>query len=240
MKNNISHPLEDAGNHINGWPVIQHFLSRKHITQSALAAHLQISPSAVSQIKQGLFLLNAEQLRAIVHFLQMDDEGVEAFYAQVFRGRLLADDDRAREGFAISVSRPAAKTETVCPAALLEAYEPAAESFGCYLAGLGIADTGRLQVRWPAENPPGGVTGAGSVLLRYNDYPMPGDAVLLKCRGLPCRLTRFHGWSPAGGNFSDLPEGSPEKRILYGAIMWLHPVEESSITGQVHPAPAGP
>lgn len=240
MKNNFSQPFSDVGYHVNGWPVIQYFLVRNHVTQSSLAAYLQISPSAVSQIKQGMFLLNAEQLRNIVCFLKMDEDGVAAFYAQVFRGRLLVGDDRAKKGFAISVSSPDAVQAAVCQAAWLEAYEPVVESFGHYLTGLGIADAGALHIFWQAENAPGGVAGAGCVRLRYNDYPEPGDMVLLKCRGVPCRITRFLGWHRGGGVFSDLPDGAPEKRILFAGILWLHPADELQISDPAHPVPAGP
>ena len=81
MKNIFSHPFSEAGDHVNGWPVIQHFLFRNHVTQSSLAAHLQISPSAVSQIKQGMFLLNAEQSNPVPKNLSLYASNAEEMYS---------------------------------------------------------------------------------------------------------------------------------------------------------------
>ena len=242
MKKHVDPSFSDDGDHINGWPVIQYFLRRNRVTQSALAAHLQISPSAVSQLKQGLFLLNAVQLRSIVQFLQMDEQGVSAFYSQVFRSRLLAGDHRPEDEkihFAITSSQ--CKPESsACPLEWLENYEPVTAAFGSYLAKFGLSATGTIQIYWPQERPPAGFCGAGRVLLRYQDYPMPGDAVLLKCRSLPCRITRFRAWTESGGIFTDLPYGSPEKHILFAGIMWVHPVDSTHFNAPVPPVPAGP
>lgn len=229
MKNYVEYASSDNEDHINGWPVIQYFLNRNHLTQSAMAAHLQISPSAVSQIKQGLFLLNAVQLRSVVQFLKMDEPGEAAFYTQVFRSRLLAADDRQEgERFHLSITGLQNKPESAgCMLEWLENYEPVTASFCSYLAKYGIADTGTIQICWQENHPPAGFCGAGNVLLRYNDYPVPGEVVLLKCRSLPCRITRFRAWTESGGIFADLPDGSPEKQILYAGIMWVHPVESS-------------
>ena len=241
MKNHIEHYFSDFKDHINGWPVIQYFLQRNHVTQSALAAHLQISPSAVSQLKQGLFLLNAVQLRSIVQFLQMDEQGMAAFYMQVFRSRLLAEDHRPEAQFHLSISSFPEKSETAaCPLEWLENYEPVTAAFSSYLAGYGLADTGAVLVHWLDSRPPAGFIGAGSVLLRYHDYPRPGDVVLLKCRSLPCRITRFRAWTETGGIFADLPVCSPEKHILFAGIMWVHPVESTLFNAPVPPVPAGP
>jgi hypothetical protein len=241
MKNHIEHYLSDFKDHINGWPVIQYFLQRNHVTQSALAAHLQISPSAVSQLKQGLFLLNAVQLRSIVRFLEMDEQGVAAFYSQVFRSRLLADDHQPDAQFHLSISSLPGKPEAaVCPLEYLENYEPVIAALGSYLAEYGAADTGSVLIHWPESRPPAGFSGAGSVQLRYQDYPLPGDVVLLKCRSLPCRITRFRAWTETGGLFADLPVSSPEKHILFAGIMWVHPVESPLLNASVPPVPAGP
>ena len=93
-----------ADRHVNGWPVIRRYLTLRRRTQSALAAELGISPSAVTQFKQGAFLLNPEQLDRIATFLQMDPDGVTAFYAQVFRARLLTPDPRAASAMRLSLS----------------------------------------------------------------------------------------------------------------------------------------
>ncbi|MBO5690222.1 MAG: hypothetical protein J6S73_09845 [Lentisphaeria bacterium] len=229
MKNNVSQHLPETENHVNGWPVIRHFLDLNRTTQSALAAHLRISPSAVSQIKQGLFLLNAEQLRATVRFLKMDQEGLTAFYTQVFRGRLLAEDDRGEADFSISISHGQicrAPEASLCMLEWLEMYEPVTEPLTSYLAKWGIGDMEPLYIQWSADRSPAGVSGGGNLRLRYKDSPVPGDIVLMKCRGLPCRITQFRSWSHTGGNFTDLIAGAPEKHILFAGITWLFPAAD--------------
>ena len=242
MKKHTEFSFFDGGDHMNGWPVIQYFLRRNRVTQCALAAHLQISPSAVSQLKQGLFLLNAVQLRSIVQFLQMDEQGMAAFYTQVFRSRLLTSDRLPEEEqFHLAITSSRCRPETsVCPLEWLENYEPVTASFGSYLAQFGISVVGPIQIYWPQERPPAGFCGAGSVLLRYHDYPHPGDVVLLKCRSLPCRITRFRAWTESGGIFTDLPGSSPEKHIIFAGIMWVHPVDSAIFNAPEPPVPAGP
>lgn len=227
-------------NHVNGWPVIQRFLVQRHFTQSLLAEHLQISSSAVSQIKQGRFLLNAVQLRAVTDFLQMDDAGISEFYEQIFRGRLLEKEERTPEKIVLSMRRTAMEESPDRAIDFLEEYEPVRESLSGYLARRGIADAGVLILCWRAENAPAGVCGAGRLRLYSQAYPEPGDMVLLKCRGLPCRITRFNGWTSTGGLFADLAADSPEKCILFPGIMWVHPVDDLQFISSEHQGPAAP
>lgn len=236
MKNNQICP-ED---HVNGWPVIQRFLAKNHCTQSVLAEHLKMSPSAVSQIKQGLFLLSAEQLRLIVDFLQMDDAGISEFYTQVFRGRLLGKEERGQKKVLFFITGTPCVPETRCRVEWLEDYEPIKESFSSYISRRGLRDTGVLLIQWQAENAPSGISGAGTARLRYDDHPEQGDVVLLKCRGLPCRITRFNGWTSTGGLFADLAADSPEKCILFPGIMWVHPADDLQFISPEHQEPVAP
>ena len=109
MKKNDIKDLPETTNHVNGWPVIRQYLTSSRITQTALAAHLRITPSAITQIKQGLFLLNAAQLRKTADFLKMDEKGITAFYTQIFRGRLLAGNAPELQNFSLAVTAPAEK-----------------------------------------------------------------------------------------------------------------------------------
>jgi len=207
-------PSSADDRHVNGWPAIRRFLSLRHRTQSALASALGISPSAVTQIKQGAFLLNAEQLDRIADFLQMDPDGVTAFYAQVFRARLLTPDPAAERGFVLHYA-PAAAAPPECPASWLEEYEPAAGSLTGYLARRGCAGD-RARVLDPRSGIP--------AVLRLTEDPRPGDTVWLKVRGVPGRIVQLVAWTPAGGRFRD---GGKEFAFPFSRIVWLRPAEVS-------------
>lgn len=222
MKKNDIKDLPETTNHVNGWPVIRQYLTSSRITQTALAAHLRITPSAITQIKQGLFLLNAAQLRKTADFLKMDEKGITAFYTQIFRGRLLAGDAPELQNFSLAVTAPAEKNAMSggVPAETLEAYEPLKESTAAFLARQGIADVAILRVRYDGNE----------FLLRFHDRPAPGETVLLKCRGKSCKLAVFRGWDGTGGVFSPIPPGTAEEHLPFAGIVWLYPAEETPFT----------
>ena len=207
-------PSSADDRHVNGWPAIRRYLTLRHRTQSALASALGISPSAVTQIKQGAFLLNSEHLDRIADFLQMDREGVTAFYAQVFRARLLTPDPEAERGFVLHYA-PAAAEPPECPVPWLEAYEPATESLTGYLARRGCSGD-RVRVL----DPRAGVR----AVLHLTEDPRPGDTVWLKVRGVPGRIVQLIAWTPAGGQFRD---GEEEFAFPFSRIAWLRPAEIS-------------
>ena len=208
-------PASTADRHVNGWPVIRRYLTLRRRTQSALAAELGISPSAVTQFKQGAFLLNPEQLDRIATFLQMDPDGVTAFYAQVFRARLLTPDPRAERGFVLRYA-PVPDTLPECPAAWLEEYESAAGSRAACLVRRGLAAADRVRVRDPRTG--------NELTLRLAEDPRPGDAVWLKVRGAPGRVLRLDAWTHSGGSFSD---GGRVFAFPFSRIAWLRPVDVS-------------
>ena len=210
-------PAPDAGEdrHVNGWPVIRRYLELRRRTQSALAAELGISSSAVSQLKQGAFLLNPAQLSRIADFLRMDPEGVTAFYAQIFRARLLMPDPRAERAFALRFDPPSA-VPPECPAAWLEEYEPAAGALVNFLRRRGVCAYDRVRVSGMIPN--------GTPVLRMNDDPRAGDPVILKMRGMPCRILRLTAWTTDGGRFAD---GGTEFVVPFARIVWLKPAEIS-------------
>ena len=78
--------------HVNGWDIIAKYLERSSMRQGDLAQVLHISKAAVSQIKNGQFLLNPRQLAAIADHLQFDDEAITDFYTTLFNARLAAAD----------------------------------------------------------------------------------------------------------------------------------------------------
>ena len=214
MKKKPSPPSADD-RHVNGWPAIRRYLTLRRRTQSALAAALDISPSAVTQVKQGAFLLNSAQLDRIADFLQMDPEGVTAFYAQIFRARLLTPDPLAERGFVLHYA-PSADEPPECPAAWLEEYEPAAGSLSGFLARRGISAEDRVRVRDPHSD--------REVTLKLAEDPHPGDPVWLKIRGMPGRVLQLLDWTSEGGRFRD---GGKEFSFSFSRIVWLRPAEIS-------------
>ncbi len=74
--------------HINGWPEIAARLRERHCKQIDLARLLDITPSAISQIKGEEFQLNSRQIARICRFLQFDDKSMERFLNAVVNARL--------------------------------------------------------------------------------------------------------------------------------------------------------
>lgn len=74
--------------HVNGWNIIARYLERASMRQGDLAQVLHISKAAVSQIKNGQFLLNPRQLATIADYLKFDDAAISEFYTTLFNARL--------------------------------------------------------------------------------------------------------------------------------------------------------
>lgn len=75
-------------NDVNGWPIISKWLGIREKRQADLARLLNISPSAISQLKHGDMLLNAGQMAAVIEFLEISEDDISLFYTEVFNARL--------------------------------------------------------------------------------------------------------------------------------------------------------
>jgi SOS-response transcriptional repressor LexA len=75
-------------NNVNGWPIISKWLGIREKKQADLARLLNISPSAISQLKKGDILLNAGQMTAVIEYLEISEEDISLFYTEVFNARL--------------------------------------------------------------------------------------------------------------------------------------------------------
>jgi len=73
---------------INGWSVISKWLIIRKKRQSNLAALLNVTASAVSQIKSGNILLNAKQIGLILDYLKIDSQDMCTLYTLIFNARL--------------------------------------------------------------------------------------------------------------------------------------------------------
>ena len=80
--------------HVNGWDIIAKYLERSSMRQGDLAQVLHISKAAVSQIKNGQFLLNQRQLATIADYLKsehrsIDNETVYSYLEKLEKAYLL-------------------------------------------------------------------------------------------------------------------------------------------------------
>ncbi len=73
---------------INGWSVISKWLTINKKRQIDLAALLDVTASAISQIKSGNILLSAKQISLILDYLNIDSKDMCALYTLIFNARL--------------------------------------------------------------------------------------------------------------------------------------------------------
>lgn len=74
--------------HKNGWPHIEAWLERKEKNQSDLARKLNMSPAAVTQIKNEDFTLHPAMFDLIFTWLTPGKKEKEAFLSEVASARL--------------------------------------------------------------------------------------------------------------------------------------------------------
>ncbi|MDD3154991.1 MAG: helix-turn-helix transcriptional regulator [Victivallaceae bacterium] len=82
---------EKATAHVNGWNIISVWLDDTGRRQKDLAAALEISEPAITQIKRGKYLLSGRQIRRLLNFFQADESKISAFYREIVRARFFAD-----------------------------------------------------------------------------------------------------------------------------------------------------
>jgi len=101
-------------NNVNGWPIISKWLGIRERRQADLARLLNVSPSAISQLKKGDILLNAGQMASVLGYLKISEEDVSLFYTEVFNARMGSGTGNPEEllriknnnKFTVQVARP--------------------------------------------------------------------------------------------------------------------------------------
>ena len=88
---------EIANKNVNGWTVISKWLAINKKRQSNLANLLNVTPSAISQIKTGNILLNAKQISLILDYLKIDSKDMCTLYTLIFNARLHNNIDRSQK-----------------------------------------------------------------------------------------------------------------------------------------------
>ncbi|MDD5729311.1 MAG: helix-turn-helix transcriptional regulator [Victivallales bacterium] len=92
---------------VNGWSIISKWLTAKNKRQTDLASILKVTASAVSQIKSGNIMLNAEQLFTIIDFLGINRDDMLALYTRIFNARLnygIGKNGNPREQLVVNVA----------------------------------------------------------------------------------------------------------------------------------------
>ena len=240
--------------HVNGWDIIARYLERSSMRQGDLAEVLHISKAAVSQIKNGQFLLNPRQLAAIVDHLGFDDAAITEFYTTLFNARLTAADSAEGPALPEAVgsrrfrvdldgegeNRAGGRELPPAPVAgfsLLRGYEPAFEPLPEFLRR---NSPERSRERFPQpgicviriEHGRNGTELApGSLLvIEAAAYPAAGDLTLFGLADGRILLREFH---PEGDRVLFRPVLAGGGRELRwsrveepGFIRWIHPVHE--------------
>ena len=73
---------------INGWGVISRHLRLRKRNQSDLARLLDVSPAAITMIKEGVFKLNPKQGFTIAKYLNFDPDALDEFFTEIFNARM--------------------------------------------------------------------------------------------------------------------------------------------------------
>lgn len=84
--------------HINGWDLVENKIKQLNLTQTKLANALEISASAITQMKQEKILINPKHIEKIIKFLKFDKDTTEAFYLSLFNNRMKNNRQKLKEG----------------------------------------------------------------------------------------------------------------------------------------------
>ena len=238
--------------HVNGWETIARYLKLRGRQQQDLARLLHMTPPAVSQVKNGCFLLSPGQLAAIINYLEFDEPAINEFYTELFNARIATDcrgkEEKAPElppnwRFSVTFrkSGPKRKTGTyripLAGTALLDRYAALFESLPDYLARHSAEflwvtekEEGLCALRTGEELEDAAVTPGSLILVRGRSYPAPGQLCLIGLLSGQVMLRKF--W-PEGKKvfFREASDHCGRELVVTrrGAarqIRWVHPVRE--------------
>lgn len=245
---------EDMSLHVNGWDIIAKYLERSSMRQGDLAQVLHISKAAVSQIKNGQFLLNPRQLAAIADHLQFDDEAITDFYTTLFNARLAAADSEegpalpealGHRRFRVDLEGEGGRTSgeaglhpaPVAGFSLLRRYEPAFEPLPEFLRRNSpersrerFSQPGLCVIRIEHGRNNTELAPGSLLMIEAAAYPAAGDLTLFGTADGRILLREFH---PEGEQILFHPVLAGGGRELCwkraeepGFIRWIHPVRE--------------
>jgi len=99
--------VEAVNKDINAWSVISKYLIINGKRQTDLAVLLNVTASAVSQIKSGNILLNAKQISLILEYLKIDSRDMCVLYTLIFNARLsnkVAGDKNLKQKLIVNIA----------------------------------------------------------------------------------------------------------------------------------------
>lgn len=113
--------------HVNGWDIIESWLKKTNKKQSDLANILQLSNSAITQIKKGVIWLSNSNLKKIIDALQLDEKSKNQLYQTIARSRLDCKTNALgiRSKAKISIDKPQNTNLPVINIQRLNNYDPA-------------------------------------------------------------------------------------------------------------------
>lgn len=186
---------------VNGWETIARYLKLRGRRQQDLARLLHITPPAISQVKNGCFLLNPGQLAAIISYLEFDEPAINEFYTELFNARIAADGRSGEKKtpdalpawrFSVSFRKSAQEKRKrayripLAETALLNHYTALFESLPDYLARhsseflwTSEKEEGLCALRISEEEESPSLPPGSLVLVRGRSYPSPGQLCLI-------------------------------------------------------------
>jgi len=196
-------PATDNKN-INGWTVISKWLITNKKRQTDIAILLNITPSAVSQIKNGNILLNANQINLILDFLKIHSQDMCLLYTLIFNARLnnsFPDNKMSKQNFIVNIADSSnKKTSNVnyqnpfCNVPLITlkqamTYEPALESIKSFASSCSQkavmfpnAQAGSFALLLNQIDTVSEFKHSAILLASGEEYPIHGDMVVAKLR----------------------------------------------------------
>ena len=250
---------EIANKNVNGWPVISKWLAINNKRQSHLATLLNVTPSAISQIKTGNILLNAKQIGLILDYLKIEPKDMCALYTLIFNARLHnnidrsqrlivnIDDSKNKNKFSVSSKSESANLKhqdsfrrvplITFPQAAN--YEPALESIESF-ANLCSDKTvlfpdvqvGSFALLLDQNNAASEFAHSAILLVSGDEYPVHGDMVVAKLRSGEL-ITKYYLRKDNIVHFksknTDIDNLVWHYKEDPGYVQWMYPIVEVSL-----------
>ena len=237
-------------NKINGWSVISKWLIKGGKRQIDLARLLNVTPSAISQVKSGIIMLNATQISLILDYLQISQQDACRMYTLIFNARLNKEDDNGyKRKLFINVTKSNNKQKITIdsnssnvPLITFKqavSYEPALESIESFVDSCSDktalfpgAQVGNFALLVDQENVTLEFAPTTILLVAGDEYPTQGDMVIAKLRTGEL-ISKYYSRK---NNIIHLESKNPDaEKIVWryqedpGYVQWIHPVIEARL-----------